>query len=65
LSFWGQPKRRAGISPLVRIGVPFALVKSSLDLDALRDEATGIYRSKFRAVPFRMELIYTARKPYG
>ena len=31
--------------------VPFALVKRSLDLDALRVEATGICRSKLRTVP--------------
>ena len=48
-------------APLVRNGVPFALVKSPLDLDGLRDEATGICRSKLRTCPSRC----TIRQPSG
>ena len=39
----------------------FALVKSPLDLDGLRDEATGICRSKLRTCPSRC----TIRQPSG
>ena len=48
-------------APLVRNGVPFALVKSPLDLDGLRDEATGICRSKLRTCLSRC----TIRQPSG